>query len=69
MWHQDPIGVLGSLYFFKFKKTKLKSKEGLDLVKNQGFFYNKYIIPFEEFIEQYISFPIGLNLTAVLQKK
>lgn len=69
MWYQDIIGVLGSLYFFKIKKTKLASTDGVQLVKNQGNVYDKYIIPFESFIEKFIRFPLGLSVTAVLQKK
>ena len=69
IWYQDIIGVLGSLYFFKIKKTKLTSTDGIQLVKNQGNVYDKYVIPFESFIEKYIRFPLGLSVTAVLQKK
>jgi hypothetical protein len=68
MWYQDPIGILGSLYFFKLKKTKLKSSSGQKLLSTQGLIYDKFIIPIEEYIEKFINFPIGLNLTAVLQK-
>jgi phospholipid N-methyltransferase len=68
IWHQDPIGILGSLYFFKFKKTRLKSTSGDELLKNQGRIYNNFIIPFEEFLEKFIKFPFGLNLTLVLKK-
>jgi 2-polyprenyl-3-methyl-5-hydroxy-6-metoxy-1,4-benzoquinol methylase len=66
--YQDPIGIIGSLIYFKFKKIKLKSYDGLKLVNNQGSIYNNYIIPFEEFFENYINFPIGLSLTIVLKK-
>jgi ubiquinone/menaquinone biosynthesis C-methylase UbiE len=69
IWYQDIIGVLGSLYFFKIKKIKLASTNGVQLVKNQGNVYDKYIIPFESFIEKFIRFPFGLSITAVLQKK
>ena len=69
MWYQDPIGVLGSLYYFKFKKIKLKSDSGNQLINNQGIIYDKYIIPFEQFIEKYITFPFGLSLTIILKKK
>lgn len=69
IWYQDILGVLGSLYFFKFKKTKLASTDGVQLVKNQGSIYDKYVIPFESFIERFVRFPLGLSLTAVLQKK
>lgn len=68
IWFQDPIGVLGSLFYFKFKKTKLIDPEGVQLVTHQGNIYDKYIIPFESFIEKYIRFPFGLSMTAVLQK-
>ena len=69
IWYQDPIGVLGSLYFFKLKKIKLKSNEGDQLVKNQGSVYDKYVIPFEKYVEKFIKFPFGLSLTAILQKR
>jgi 2-polyprenyl-3-methyl-5-hydroxy-6-metoxy-1,4-benzoquinol methylase len=69
IWYQDPIGVIGSFYFFKLKKVKLDTDSGVGLVKNQGKLYDKYIIPFQGFIEKFMRFPIGLSLTAVLQKK
>jgi SAM-dependent methyltransferase len=69
IWYQDIIGVFGSLVFFKIKKTKLASNNGVQLIKNQGKVYDKYVIPFETFIEKYMRFPLGLSLTAVLQKK
>lgn len=69
IWYQDIIGILGSLYFFKIKKTKLASTDGVQLVKNQGNVYDKYVIPFESFIEKFMRFPLGLSLTTVLQKK
>lgn len=68
IWHQDPIGILGSLYFFKFKRTRLKSLNGEVLLKNQGRFYNDHVIPFEGFLEKFIRFPVGLNLTLLLKK-
>lgn len=68
IWHQDPIGILGSLYFFKLKRTKLKSVGGTSLLKSQGKIYDKYLIPAEQFIEKFIEFPFGLNLTLVLKK-
>ncbi|MCG6959775.1 class I SAM-dependent methyltransferase [bacterium BMS3Abin03] len=69
IWYQDPIGVIGSFYFFKMKKIKLDTESGVGLVKNQGKFYDKYVIPFQDFIEKFMRFPIGLSLTAILQKK
>lgn len=69
IWYNDPIGVLGSFYFFKFRKIKLKSNAGENLLKNQGSIYETYIIPFEKVIEKYIKFPFGLSLTAILQKR
>jgi len=69
IWYQDILGVLGSLYFFKIKKTRLASTDGVKLVRNQGNIYDKYLIPFESFIEKFVRFPFGLSLTAVLQKK
>jgi 2-polyprenyl-3-methyl-5-hydroxy-6-metoxy-1,4-benzoquinol methylase len=69
LWYQDIIGMLGSLYFFKIKSTRLASTAGLELVKNQGNVYDRYVIPFESFIEKLVRFPVGLSLTMVLQKK
>jgi len=67
--YNDPIGVFGLLLFFKIQKVKLKSKEGTRLIKNQGAFYDKYIIPFEQKMEKVVRFPFGLCLTAILRKK
>ena len=69
LWYQDPIGVLGSFYFFKLRKIKIKSDEGFNLAKNQGGIYDKYIIPFEKHLEKVITFPFGLSLTAILKKR
>jgi 2-polyprenyl-3-methyl-5-hydroxy-6-metoxy-1,4-benzoquinol methylase len=69
MWYQDIVGVLGSLYYFKMKKTKLSSNDGVQLVKNQGTIYDKYVIPFEGFVEKYVRWPFGLSLTAILSVK
>jgi len=69
LWFQDEIGMIGSFIFFKIKKVKLKSEKGVNLVKNQGRFYDKYVIPFEKFYEKFIRFPFGLSLTGILQKK
>ena len=69
IWYQDILGVLGSLFFFKIKKIKLANSDGAQLVRNQGSVYDNYVIPFESFVENYIRFPLGLSLTAVLQKK
>ena len=68
MWYQDPIGVFGSLYYFKFNKIKLKSDDGHKLVLKQGTFYDKYIIPFEKNLEKFVTFPFGLSLSVVLKK-
>ena len=68
MSYQDPIGILGSLIYFKILKVKLNTNHGSKLVKNQGQIYENYIIPFEQYLEKYFSFPFGLNLTAVLKK-
>lgn len=69
IWYQDFIGMLGSLLYFKFKKITLDSGSGVNLVKNQGKFYDSYIVPLQKFVEKYIRPPIGLSLTVVLQKK
>ena len=68
IWYQDPIGVIGSLYFFKIRRFCLKSDQGLELVKNEGKLYDKFIIPIEETIEKFVTFPFGLSLTAILKK-
>lgn len=69
LWFQDTIGMVGSFIFFKLKKVELKSDKGSDLVKNQGKFYDKYLIPIEKFYEKFITFPFGLSITGVLEKK
>ena len=69
LWYQDPIGVLGSFYYFKVRKIKLKSDAGENLVSTQGNIYDKYVIPFEKKLEKLITFPFGLSLTAILKKK
>ena len=69
LWYQDPIGVLGSLYFFKWKKIVMKTNQGFNLAKNQGGIYDKYVIPFEKHLEKIITFPFGLSLTAILRKR
>jgi len=58
----------GSLLFFKILGITLKSNRGQYLFHNQGTVYNRFIIPFEK-NEKYITFPFGLNLTAILRKK
>ena len=69
LWFQDAIGMMGSFVFFKLKKIELKSNEGVDLVKNQGKLYDKYLIPIEKFYEKFITLPFGLSITGILEKK
>jgi len=69
LWFQDAIGMIGSFIFFKFKKIELKSDKGVDLVKNQGKLYDRYLIPLEKFYEKFIRLPFGLSITGVLEKK
>ncbi|MEN0000150.1 MAG: methyltransferase domain-containing protein [Pseudomonadota bacterium] len=69
MWYNDLIGVLGSLYFFKFRKMKLKSEQGVDAIQREGKIYDQYLIPFQQRIERFIRPPLGLSLNAVLRKK
>lgn len=69
LWFQDAIGMVGSFIFFKLKKIELKSDQGVDLVKNQGKFYDKFLIPFEKFYEKFIRLPFGLSITGILEKK
>ena len=61
--------MMGSFVFFKLKKIELKSNEGVDLVKNQGKLYDKYLIPIEKFYEKFITLPFGLSITGILEKK
>ena len=69
LWYQDAIGMIGSFIFFKVKKVRLKSAEGVELVKNEGALYDRYVIPFEKFYERFITLPFGLSITGVLIKK
>lgn len=69
LWYQDSIGMVGSFIFFKMKKIELKTEQGVDLVKNQGKFYDRYLIPFEKFYEKFVRLPFGLSLTGILENK
>ncbi|OFY18593.1 MAG: hypothetical protein A2W98_05005 [Bacteroidetes bacterium GWF2_33_38] len=69
IWYQDIIGVLGSFYYFKLKKTRINSESGARLVSKQGNIYDKYLIPIQEIFEKFIPLPLGLSLTCVLKKK
>lgn len=69
IFYNDLVGIFGSLIFFKLRKTNLNSNKGRELVTKQGSFYDKFIIPFEERLEKYITPPIGLSLTLILTKK
>ncbi len=69
LFYNDAIGVLGSLYYFKFKKISLKSETGVSLANNQGKIYDKYVIPFEKWYESFLSLPFGLSLTGIISKK
>ena len=69
LWYQDAIGMIGSFIFFKIKKVRLKSAAGVELVKNEGALYDRYVIPFEKFYERFITLPFGLSITGVLIKK
>jgi len=69
IWYQDAIGMIGSFIFFKVKKVNLNSNKGINLVNNQGIFYDKYLIPLEKFYEKFINLPFGLSLTGILEKK
>ena len=69
IWYNDPIGIIGSFLFFKLRKINLNSNAGTSIVKHQGMIYDKYLIPIQSRIERLITFPFGLNLTAVLQRK
>ena len=69
IWYQDPIGVLGAWYFFKFRGIPLVSETGQQNLNGvQGFYLNQ-IIPFQSRIEKCVRFPFGLSLTGVFQKK
>ena len=69
IWYNDPIGALGSFYFFKLRKIKLKSERGVNIFKKQGQFYDKFLVPLQKKIESYFRAPFGLSLNAILQKK
>lgn len=69
VWYQDFLGVFGSFLYFKVKKITLDTNSGINLVNKQGMFYDKYIVPFQKYIEKYIRPPIGLSLTIILKKK
>jgi len=68
MWYNDFVGVLGSLYYFKIKKMKLKEKDGEKAFKSSGALYDKYLIPMQKTVEKVITPPIGLSLNVILEK-
>ena len=69
IWYQDPIGVLGSWYFFNFRKIPLISQNGQRNLTGMRKFYLNWVIPFQSRIEKFVRFPFGLSLTGVFQKK
>jgi SAM-dependent methyltransferase len=69
IWYQDPIGVIGSLIYFKILQVRINSDLGGNFIESKGSFYDSYLIPLQGKIEKYIRFPFGLSLTAILQKK
>jgi len=69
LWFQDQIGMIGSFFYFKLRKIKLKSEQGADLVTKQGALYDKYVIPLERFYDRFLRFPFGLSLTGILEKR
>ena len=69
LWYQDMIGILGSIYYFKLRKIQLQSAAGVELAKNQGQIYDRFLIPLQKGIEKFLRFPVGLSLTAVLERR
>ncbi len=69
MWYQDILGMIGSFLYFKLRKIRLQTPKGKNLVQTHGQFYDRYIIPFERFMEKIIRFPLGLTLTVILKKQ
>lgn len=68
LFYSNFLGVLASLYFLKFKNLEYQSSEK----KEQFIFlfklYDRFFIPMIALLEKYLSVPIGLNLTVVLEK-
>ena len=69
LWFQDAIGILGSFYFFKLRRTRLNTDEGVGLVKSEGVFYDKYVIPLEALYEKFVRLPFGLSLSGILERQ
>ncbi len=68
IWYNDFIGILGSFYFFKVRKVKLKGEQGEKIFKSNGQFYDKYLIPFQKKVEKVVTPPVGLSLNVILEK-
>ena len=68
IWYNDFVGILGSFYYFKLRKVKLKDKEGEKAFNSSGAFYDKFIIPFQKNLEKVVTPPIGLSLNVILEK-
>jgi SAM-dependent methyltransferase len=70
LFYSNFIGVLGSLYFSKFKKVQYQSSD----TQRKKFFriyqiFSRYFIPAIQTIENVIPVPLGLNLTLVATKR
>jgi SAM-dependent methyltransferase len=63
------LGVLGSLYFSKFRKINYQKDE---TAQKQFFgiyhFFSEYVVPCIRVVERIVPVPVGLNLTVVLRK-
>lgn len=70
MAYNNLLGVLGSLYFSKFRKINYQKDAA---ARNNFFgvyhFFSEYIVPVIRVVERLIPVPVGLNLTIVLRKR
>jgi ubiquinone/menaquinone biosynthesis C-methylase UbiE len=68
MRYDNIIGLFGWLWLCKIRKIHYQTENKKTSLVNSFKIFDKIILPIFSKIEKYISLPVGLNLTVVLQK-
>jgi SAM-dependent methyltransferase len=67
--YNNLLGVLGSLYFSKFRKINYQKDDAARSKFHSVYhWFSEYIVPVIRVLERAIPVPLGLNLTIVLRK-
>jgi 2-polyprenyl-3-methyl-5-hydroxy-6-metoxy-1,4-benzoquinol methylase len=70
MAYNNLLGVLGSLYFSKFRKINYQKNAAAKSNFNSVYhFFSEYVVPGIRVFERIVPVPLGLNLTIVLRKR